>query len=99
MKERIEKIINAGANVILTTKGIDDVAAKYLVEAKAIGLRRVSKGDLKKIAKASGATVVTTLATPEGEEVFDPSWVGSAEEVYEETVGDWEFMFFKGFKH
>lgn len=27
-KERIEKILKAGANVILTTKGIDDMALK-----------------------------------------------------------------------
>ena len=27
-KERIEKLLKAGANVILTTKGIDDMALK-----------------------------------------------------------------------
>ena len=32
-KEKIQKILKAGANVIFTTKGIDDLAAKYLVEA------------------------------------------------------------------
>lgn len=32
-KERIEKLLKAGANVILTTKGIDDMAlkARFLV--------------------------------------------------------------------
>ena len=39
-KERIMKIIAAGANVILTTKGIDDVCMKYMVEAGVIGVRR-----------------------------------------------------------
>jgi len=38
-----------------------------------MGLRRVSKHDLRKIAKASGATILTTLATPEGEEAFNSS--------------------------
>lgn len=28
MKERIEKLLKAGANVVLTTKGIDDMALK-----------------------------------------------------------------------
>lgn len=37
----------AGANVILTTKGIDDMALKYFVEAGAIAVRRVPKDDLK----------------------------------------------------
>lgn len=67
LKDRILKIINAGANVILTTKGIDDVANKYLIENNCIGLRRVDKRDMRKIARATGATVLTTLATPEGE--------------------------------
>lgn len=33
LKERLDMIIKAGANVILTTKGIDDLASKYMVEA------------------------------------------------------------------
>jgi len=43
LKERLDLIIKAGATVVLTTKGIDDLASKYLVEAKCIGLRRVNK--------------------------------------------------------
>lgn len=48
-------ILDAGANVILTTGGIDDVGNKYLVENKILGLRRVSKSDIRKIAKCCGA--------------------------------------------
>ena len=40
-KERIQKILQTGANVVLTTKGIDDVCLKYFVEAGAIAARRV----------------------------------------------------------
>jgi len=47
--------------------GIDDLASKYMVEAGCIGLRRVEKGDLHRIAKLTGATVISTMATPEGE--------------------------------
>ena len=36
-KERIQKIINAGANVILTTGGIDDMCSKYMVESGVMG--------------------------------------------------------------
>ena len=35
--ERFFFIHQAGANVVLTTKGIDDMCMKYLVEAGAIG--------------------------------------------------------------
>ena len=40
-KERIQKILQSGANVILTTKGIDDTCLKYFVEAGALAARRV----------------------------------------------------------
>ena len=72
----MSKILESGANVILTSMGIDDLASKYMVEAGCIGLRRVSKGDINRIAKLTGATVITTMATPEGEEVFEPSYLG-----------------------
>ncbi|CAM5999710.1 unnamed protein product [Sphagnum balticum] len=87
LKSRVMKIINAGANVILTKMGIDDLASKYMVENGCIGLRRVEKGDLHRIAKLTGATVISTLATPEGEEAFDPSFLGECDEVAEEAVG------------
>ena len=32
-RERIQKIVDAGANVVITTKGIDDLALKYFVDA------------------------------------------------------------------
>ncbi|KAJ0837804.1 putative chaperonin TCP-1, chaperonin Cpn60/TCP-1 family, groEL-like apical domain superfamily [Helianthus annuus] len=57
-KERNEKILKAGANVVLTTKGIDDMALKYFVEAGAIAVRRVRKEDLRHVAKATSATAV-----------------------------------------
>lgn len=47
-------ILKAGANVILTTKGIDDLVLKYFVEAGAMAVRRCKKEDLKRIAKATG---------------------------------------------
>lgn len=60
-KETINKILATGARVILTTKGIDDLCLKYFVEAGAIAVRRVLPADLKRIAKATGGEVVTTM--------------------------------------
>jgi T-complex protein 1 subunit alpha len=97
LKERCEKLIKGGANVIITTKGIDDIASKYFVEAGVFAIRRVEKNDLRRIAKSTGATIVTTLANAEGEEVFDPSWLGEAGEVFEEQIGDWDYCFVEGF--
>ena len=51
---RIKMILAAGANVVLCSKGIDDMALKYFVEAGAIACRRVNRDDLRRIAKATG---------------------------------------------
>lgn len=50
--------------------GIDDLCLKYFVEAGAMGVRRVKKVDLKRIAKATGATFLTSLSNMEGNQLF-----------------------------
>jgi len=91
-KERIEKILRSGANVILSTQGIDDLCLKYFVEAGAMAVRRVTKDDLGNIARATGATIAMTLSNLEGEETFDASMLGYAEEVVQERVCDDELI-------
>lgn len=97
-KEKIGKIIEAGANVILTTKAMDDLCQKYLVEAGVLGIRRVKKEDLRRIAVATGGTVIPSLADLEGDESFDARYLGQAEEVSQDRVGDGELIFLKGCK-
>lgn len=97
-KERIQKILAAGANVVMTSKGIDDVYMKYFVEAGCVAVRRVDKADLRRLAKATGGRVVTTLASLEGDEQFDQSALGFADEVAEERVADEELLYIKGCK-
>lgn len=98
-RERIQKVLAAGANVVFTSKAIDDFALKYFVEAGAIAVRRVDKKDLRKIAKQSGGEVLITLLNNDGEEVFNESSLGTAEEVSEERLGDNDFIFIKGMKN
>lgn len=63
-KERIQKILASGANVVLTTGGIDDMCLKYFVDVGAMAVRRVLKRDLKRIAKSTGGTLdVFVLST------------------------------------
>merc|ERR1712004_785449 len=95
-KERIQKILSAGANVILTTGGIDDLCLKYFVEAGAMAVRRCKKVDLKRIAKATGATFITSLANLEGEESFEASYVGEAAEVAQKRICDDELILITG---
>ena len=97
-KEKIQRILSTGCKVVLTTKGIDDLCLKYFVEAGAIAVRRVKKEDMKRIAKATGGQMVTTMADMEGEEAFDPACLGECAEVSEERVGDGELIYFRGCK-
>ncbi|KAM3757842.1 hypothetical protein ACB098_02G220300 [Castanea mollissima] len=87
-KECIQRLLKAGANVVLTTKGIDDMALKYFVEAGAIAMRRVHKEDMRHVAKATGATM----------ESFDSSLLGYADEVVEERIADDDVILIKGTK-
>lgn len=96
--EKIQKILDAGANVILTTKGIDDLCLKTFVERKAMAVRRCKKEDLRRIARATGATLVSSLSNLEGEEVFEASYLGHAEEVVQERISDDECILIKGTK-
>ncbi|KAI9288913.1 T-complex protein 1 subunit alpha [Umbelopsis sp. AD052] len=96
--DRIKKILATGANVILTTKGIDDLCLKLFVEAGAMAVRRCKKEDLKRIARATGATLTSSLANLEGEETFEASYLGTAEEVVQERISDDECIMIRGTK-
>jgi len=92
-KEKIMLLLNAGANVVFTTQGIDDMALKYFVDANAIAARRCSKEDLRRLAKATGGKLILSLADLEGEQSVDPSAFGEAELVRQDRVGDNELIY------
>ena len=96
--ERVDMILKAGANVVLTTKGIDDLCLKQFIEKGAIAVRRCKKEDLRRIAKATGATLVSTLSDLNGDEKFETSSLGHAEEVVQERISDDECILVKGTK-
>uniref|UniRef100_A0A915EYT9 T-complex protein 1 subunit alpha n=1 Tax=Echinococcus canadensis TaxID=519352 RepID=A0A915EYT9_9CEST len=91
-KERIQTILGAGANVVLTTGGIDDLCMKYFVEAGAMAVRRCKRVDLKRIAKATGGQLIVTMSNMDGEETFEPSFLGEAGEVVQERICDDELI-------
>jgi archaeal chaperonin len=61
LKDMVSKITEAGANVLICQKGIDDTAQHYLAKAGILTVRRVKESDMTKLAKATGATLVTGL--------------------------------------
>ncbi len=83
--------------MVLTTGGIDDLCLKYFVEAGAMAVRRCKKEDLKRIARATGGTMLVSLANLEGEESFEASMLGTAETVVQERVCDDELILIKGY--
>ena len=97
-KQRCMKILESGANVVLSTKGIDDFALKYFVEKGCIAMRRVDKTHMRRIAEAAGATIALSMADFEGTEKFDPNWLGAADSCKEDRVGDFDYLFIEGFK-
>jgi archaeal chaperonin len=61
LKDMVEKIKASGANVVFTQKGIDDLAQHYLAKDKIIAVRRVKKSDMDALARATGASIVTSI--------------------------------------
>ena len=91
--ERLALIAKSGANVIFTTQGMDDIASKFLVANNIMGLRRIDQKEMKRLAKATGATIVKTFANSDGTESFGEELLGRAECVYEENLGDIDYIF------
>jgi len=97
-KERINKIIDTGVKVVLTTKGVDDLCMKYFVEAGVLCARRCNRDDLRRLAKATGGKLVVTMADMDGNETFDTDCIGHCDSVREERIGDGEMIYIYGCK-
>ncbi len=87
LKNMVEKIVKSKANVVFIQKGIDDVAQHYLSKAGVMAVRRVKKSDIEKLAKATGAKLVTSL------DDLTQSDLGFAGIVEERKVGGEQMVF------
>src|SRR5437867_2809568 len=61
IKSKVQHIIDSGANVIFSRKGINTLAQHLLTKAGIISVRRVKENDLLWLAKATGATISEKL--------------------------------------
>jgi thermosome len=82
LHDMVTKVINSGANVVFVQKGIDDIAQHYLAKAGVYAARRVKKSDMDKLARATGAKVLTSLKE------IGESDLGKAGNVEEKKIGD-----------
>jgi len=90
LKAKVDYIVSSGAKILFAQKGIDDVAQHYLAKAGVLAARRVKKSDMEKLAKATGAKIVSNLSD------LKDADLGSCEIVEERKVGDDKMIFVEG---
>jgi thermosome len=93
LKDMVEKVAKAGANVLICQKGIDDIAQYFLAKKGIMAIRRASEKDMEKLAKATGAKVATNL------DDLASQHLGSAQLVEEKKIADDKMTFIEGCKN
>jgi thermosome len=93
LKGMVDKLVEAGANVVVCQKGIDDIAQHYLAKNNILAVRRVKESDMTKLGKATGARVVTNL------EDLTEKDLGKASLVEERKVEEDKWVFVEGCKN
>jgi thermosome len=93
IKDMVEKIVKIGANVVVAQKGVDDLAQHFLARKQILTVRRVKKSDVEKLAKATGAKIITNLND------ISPKDLGYADLVEERKIGDDKMTFIEGCKN
>lgn len=61
MKDMVGGIAKTGANVVFSQKGIDDTAQHFLAKKGILAVRRIKESDIQKLARATGAKVVSSI--------------------------------------
>jgi thermosome len=93
LRGMVEKITAAGANVVICQKGIDDMVQHLLARKGIAAIRRAKKSDMEKLAKATGAKIVSKLDDIASKDL------GYAALVEERRIGDDKMTFVEGCKH
>ncbi|USZ73382.1 thermosome subunit beta [Natronosalvus halobius] len=61
LKDKVQHIVDLGADVVFCQKGIDDLAQHYLAKEGILAVRRAKKSDLEFLTEVVGASVVSDL--------------------------------------
>jgi len=89
LKRKVDKIVEAGANVLLCQKGVDDLVQHYLAKAGILAARRVKESDMEKLARATGGKVITNI------EDLSADDLGKAGLVEEQKIADEKMLFIR----
>ena len=92
LQSMVKKIHDAGANVLLCQKGIDDIAQHYLAKSGILAVRRVKESDMTKLAKATGGRVTANIDDLQADDL------GAAEAVHQKKVESDKWVFVEGCK-
>jgi T-complex protein 1 subunit gamma len=88
VKKMCEAILSVKPDLVITEKGVSDLAQHYFVKAGVTAIRRVRKSDNNRIARAVGATIINRV------EDINDSDVGTEAGLFEiEKIGDEYFTF------
>jgi chaperonin GroEL (HSP60 family) len=91
VKSKVQHIINSGANVIISRKGIDASAQELLSSAGIMSIKRVKENDLYWLEKATGGRIIKNL---ENGEINGN--LGFAKRVSEKKISDDRMLFVEG---
>ena len=92
-KKMVDQVKASGATVVICQKGIDDVVLHYLAKEGIFAVKQVKESDMQKLARSTGAKVVTGLAQLTKDDL------GSAALVEEKKVGDEDMTYITGAKN
>jgi thermosome len=87
LKDMVEKVKKAGANVLICQKGIDDLAQHLLAKEGIMATNRAKESDMEKLAKATGGRIINNLDDLKAEDL------GEAGLVEERKIGDDKMVF------
>ncbi len=87
LRKMVQKIEEAGANVVFCQKGIDDLAQHFLAKHDMLAVRRVKKSDMEKLSRATEGKVVTSLDDLTSKDL------GNAGLVEEHKIGEDKMIF------
>ena len=88
--DKLDNCVACGANIVLSKLPIGDLATQYFADRGLFCAGRVEDGDIKRLAKATGATVQTSTNG-----IFE-GVLGTCEDFEEKRVGDERFNLFTG---
>lgn len=87
---KLEAIVKSGAQIVLSKLPIGDLATQYFADRNIFCAGRVAKEDMSRVAKATGARILSTTSD------IAPAVLGTCGDFEEAQVGAERFNFFRG---